>query len=232
MKLTETQIHKLYKFTREHFVAYYDVQTELVDHLANDIETIWVEKPQVSFEKARDLSFKKFGVFGFMDVIEQKQKAMHKKYWKILWRFTKEWFELPKIITTALVFLLFFSVLQSGFAYEILLGSFIALMAFELFLIIKKKKKKHEKKKQPQKRWLLQEMIGEATTGLSFITFVYVFNTISAFDIDFTVLATHWVVLIAAVTTLLCLLFYVATFVLPLKATELLEETYPEYKIS
>jgi len=151
MKLTETQIHKLYKFTREHFVVHYDVQTELVDHLANDIEDIWVEKPQLSFEKARDLSFKKFGVFGFMQVIEQQQKAMHKKYWKILWRFTKEWFELPKIITTAVVFLLFFSVLQSDFAYEILLGSFLFLMTFELFLIIKNKRKKKEKKQQPQK---------------------------------------------------------------------------------
>ena len=229
MKLTENQIHKLYKFTREHFVAYYDVQTELVDHLANDIEAIWATQPQVSFEKARDLSFKKFGVFGFMDVITEKQKAMHKKYWKILWRFTKEWFELPKILTTAVVFLLFFSVLQSGFAYEILLASFIALMAFELFYIIKYKKKK---KQQPQKRWLLQEMIGETRTGLSFLAFVHVFNTINAFDIDFTVLANHWIVLIAAGTTLMCILFYVATFVLPQKATELLEETYPEYKIS
>ncbi len=135
MKLTENQIEKLYKFTREHFVEHYDVQAELVDHLANDIENIWATQPQVSFEKARDLSFKKFGVFGFMDVITEKQKAMHKKYWKILWRFTKEWFELPKILTTAVVFLLFFSVLQSGFAYEILLASFIALMAFELFYV-------------------------------------------------------------------------------------------------
>lgn len=154
---------------------------------------------------------------------------MHKKYWKILWRFTKEWFELPKILTTAVVFLLFFSVLQSGFAYEILLASFIALMAFELFYIIKYKKKK---KQQPQKRWLLQEMIGETRTGLSFLAFVHVFNTINAFDIDFTALANHWIVLIAAGTTLMCILFYVATFVLPQKATELLEETYPEYKIS
>ncbi|MDC1464178.1 hypothetical protein N8387_00675 [Polaribacter sp.] len=34
MKLTETHIQELYKFTRKHFVEHYDVQTELVDHLA------------------------------------------------------------------------------------------------------------------------------------------------------------------------------------------------------
>ena len=41
MKLTEIQITNLYQFTRQHFVYHYDVQTELVDHLANDIEGIW-----------------------------------------------------------------------------------------------------------------------------------------------------------------------------------------------
>ena len=42
MKLTKEQIQQLYKFTRQHYVEYYDVQTELVDHLANDIEQIWI----------------------------------------------------------------------------------------------------------------------------------------------------------------------------------------------
>jgi len=55
MKLTSQQIQQLYKFTRQHYVEYYDVQTELVDHLANDIEQIWKEQPNLSFEKARDI---------------------------------------------------------------------------------------------------------------------------------------------------------------------------------
>ena len=59
MKLTNQHIEQLYKFTRQHYVEHYDVQTELVDHLANDIEQIWVDKPQLSFEQARDISFKK-----------------------------------------------------------------------------------------------------------------------------------------------------------------------------
>ena len=70
MKISENHIEQLYKFTREHFVYHYDVQTELVDHLANDIEQICEEQPQLTFEQAREVSFKKFGVFGFMDVVE------------------------------------------------------------------------------------------------------------------------------------------------------------------
>ena len=38
MQLTPAQIQKLYAFTIKHYVVHYDLQTELVDHLANGIE--------------------------------------------------------------------------------------------------------------------------------------------------------------------------------------------------
>ncbi len=37
MQLTKDQIQNLYKFTKQHYVEWYDLQSELVDHLANDI---------------------------------------------------------------------------------------------------------------------------------------------------------------------------------------------------
>ena len=40
MQLNESHIESLYQFTRDHFVEYYDLQTELVDHLANSIEAV------------------------------------------------------------------------------------------------------------------------------------------------------------------------------------------------
>ena len=104
MKLSATEIQSLYKFTRQHYVYHYDIQTELVDHLANDIEQIWATQPNLSFEEARDVSFKKFGIFGFMDVVEAKQKQMNKRYRKILWRFFKVWFTMPKLLLTIAIF--------------------------------------------------------------------------------------------------------------------------------
>lgn len=38
--LSKEDIQNLYTFTRQHYVEHYDLQTELVDHLANDIEII------------------------------------------------------------------------------------------------------------------------------------------------------------------------------------------------
>lgn len=226
--LTEENINQLYKFTRQHFVYHYDVQTELVDHLANDIEQIWVAQPHLTFKQARDVSFKKFGVFGFMDVVEQKQKAMYKRYWKILWRFVKEWFTFPKAVITSLLFMILFMILQNKYAFEILLISFLCLSVYDIFLLIKYRK---QRKKKPEKRWLLQDMIGETRSGFSFLTLVNIFNGINIFKLDFSTFPIYWIVLTSAISTLICIIFYVSYVVLPQKAEELLEETYPEYKM-
>ena len=86
-KIKTAQIEQLYSFTRQHFVEHYDLQTELVDHLANAIEAKWEQQPELDFETALQQEFKKFGVFGFMDVVEQRQGALTKKYYKIIWSY-------------------------------------------------------------------------------------------------------------------------------------------------
>ncbi len=44
--VNEKQIERLFQFTREHYVKHYDLQSELVDHLANAIEQRWEETPK------------------------------------------------------------------------------------------------------------------------------------------------------------------------------------------
>lgn len=226
MKLTENHIEELYKFTREHFVYHYDVQTELVDHLANDIEQIWVVQPKLSFEKARDISFKKFGVFGFMDVVEKKQKAMNKRYWKIIWRFVKEWFTMPKIITTGLIFMVFFTVLQSKYAEETIIVSIFILVIVDLYYFFKSRGKK---KQQKAKIFLLESMIGETRNGFSVLVFINIFNIINLSDVNFNTMSVYLLSLVAVFATLMCIVFYITAFVMPSKAEELLKEAYPEY---
>ena len=228
MKLTDVEIDRLYKFTREHFVYHYDVQTELVDHLANDIEQTWVAQPHLKFEKARDISFKKFGVFGFMDVVEKKQKAMNKHYWKILLRFVKEWFTLPKIIITVLIFMVFFTILQSTLAEEVLIASIFILVIVDLFFLFKNRRKK---KTPNEKTFLLESMIGETRNGFSVLVFVNIFNMINLSDVNFNTMSIYMLLLVAVFATLMCIVFYITAFVMPSKAEELLIEKYPEYKM-
>ena len=146
MELTQTNIKELYKFTRKHFVYHYDVQTELVDHLANDIEEIWVTQQHLSFQEARDKSFKKFGIFGFMDVVEKKQSQMTKKYFKIILRFVKEWFRLPKIVLTLALILGFYKLQDVESSYIIYVVVFFIIIGAQLvgiFINSRKLKKKY-----------------------------------------------------------------------------------------
>lgn len=231
MKLTETQIEALYKFTRQHYVYHYDLQTELVDHLANDIEQIWMAQPHLSFEEARDKSFKKFGIFGFMDVVEAKQKQMNKRYWQIIWRFAKEWFTIPKIIITICLFFIIYYILQIPKAeYFVLIILGLALL-FEMISVYKTKKLQKQKQHKNEKIFLLEAMIGTTKQFYISMTFVHLFNFFNLSNFKVYSWQNHWIFLTALILTFLAILFFITNYVIPQKAEELLQETYPEYKL-
>ena len=232
MKLTNIQIQELYKFTRKHFVEHYDVQTELVDHLANDIESIWQETPNLSFEEARDKSFKKFGIFGFMDVIEAKQKQMNRRYRKILWRFFKEWFTMPKLAVTLSLLMTIFFFLMLPYSKYILLGALLFLATFDLINRYRSRKNQQEKAHKKEKVFLLESMIGETRNNFTGVACLNVFNFINLSGVPFNTLENHWLLLLSFSATLLILLFYVTAYLIPQKAEELLIETYPEYRLA
>ncbi len=56
-KITEQEINQIFYFTKKHYVEFYDVQVELVDHLANAIEDQWKENSNISFEDALQIEF-------------------------------------------------------------------------------------------------------------------------------------------------------------------------------
>jgi hypothetical protein len=207
------------------------VQSELVDHLANDIEDIWQAQPNLSFQDARDTSFKKFGIFGFMDVIEAKQKQMNKRYRKILWRFFREWFTMPKLAVTSSTFLIIFFFFKLPHSKYILLGALLCLAIFDLTRQYRSRKKQQKKIKKKEKIFLLESMIGETRNGFSGVAFVNLFNFIHLSRVSFNSLENHWLLLLSLSVTLLILMFYVTAYLIPQKAEELLIETYPEYKM-
>ena len=229
MKLTNTQIQELYKFTRKHYVEHYDVQTELVDHLANDIEEIWVAQPLLSFEGARDKSFKKFGVFGFMNVVEAKQKQLSKRYNKIIWKFMKEWFSLPKIILTFAIFMLFYTLLSLQINEFYFLGIMMILAIIDVFLASKLTKRAKKRFLEKNKKFLLEEIIFRTGAFSSLLIFSNFFHFSSLID---EVTSVFGKVLIASLVTLAIIYSYISLIVIPEKAEELLEETYPEYKLA
>ena len=228
MELTKEQIQGLYKFTREHFVEHYDVQTELVDHLANDIEQIWKEKPQLTFREARDTSFKKFGVFGFMDVVEKRQTALGKKYNKLIWKHFKAFFTIPKIfLTITLVFGLFW-LFKLVFFYEIFTVAIIVIFFLTIVALIFERKKFKKRTKKTGKKWMFEEIIsGYGSFSAILMLPIHVFN---GFSNRIDTLPNDYVLFgISLILVALFLSSYIVIVIIPSKAEDYLKETYPEY---
>lgn len=64
-ELTPAQIAYLFSFCRKHFIPYYDLQIELVAHLAHAIEHLMGEQPQLEFEETLAAVYREFGATGF-----------------------------------------------------------------------------------------------------------------------------------------------------------------------
>ncbi len=101
--LTKEQIDTLYHFCRKHYVNHYDVQVELVDHLANAIEARMAEDKQLSFELALEKVYTGFGRMGFSQLVKSRSDALSAKFRKQRFSFFLSYFTWPKIGLTALV---------------------------------------------------------------------------------------------------------------------------------
>lgn len=226
MKLTLDQIQELYSFTRLHYVEHYDLQTELVDHISNGIEEQWQKNPQLSFKKALDKEFKKFGVFGFMDVIAQKQKLMKKRYWKLILRFYKEFLKLPTLAIILTVILCLFAIIRSiPIAYRgYTLQGVLFLTAITFFWYAVKNKRKYKSKNN--KRWLLEDVIFQWGDTLQIVLFFYYYP----FGVLTRTANVYIEFALVVCTVCAAVLGYIMVGIIPKKVELLLEETYPEYK--
>ena len=227
MKLNEQQINQLYLFTRQHFVEYYDLQTELVDHLANAIETQLQEFPNRTFDEALQIEFKKFGVFGFMEVVEKRQAALSKKYAKIIWSHFKNFFHLPQIIGTLSAVGILFYILKISFYSEIIVISLLILVLVFFFVeLVRNAKKMKKSNEKTGKKWLFKEILtgyGQ-TSGFMFLPLQTVYHFRSLFNDDLVLLCCSFLLVSLGIFQ------YIVLVIIPNKAEEYLKETYPEYQ--
>jgi hypothetical protein len=223
-KISTEEYEQLFAFIKKHYVEYYDLQCELADHLANAIEEQWQNNPNLSFDDALQQEFKKFGIFGFMGVVESRQAALSKRYNKLLWVYLREFFKLPKILLTLLFGFTVFKILEySKFTFMALL---LCLMIFSIAKIIVLQRHYSKKVKATGKRWMLEDIIKKGGTPLS-LYLCYVFLP-SDYPQEPTFLAMLYA---SAAFTVSFLYQYIAFFVIPSKAKQHLLKTYPEYNM-
>ena len=228
-KVNQNQTDRLYRFTREHFVEYYDVQTELVDHLASAIEEKWKINPELEFEEALQQEFKKFGVFGFLEVVEARQKAMTKTYWNLVLNEALTFLKLPKVLLVlGIVSFIFWSLTKLEFG-RIIIGSIVLLeMVLLFYQLIKLNCEKKKRAKMNKKIYLLEDMI----LNVGQIGAVSFFPGYSLIHFDKIFPVDIGSVIISLLIALSFVIHYVAVDVLPSKKEEILLKIYPELKLN
>ena len=142
-KLTPLQIGILFDLCNTHEMIYYDVQVEMVDHIATMIEERWKMNPENPFEEAVSSVLEQFGgEDGLWKITKSKEKALKRKYTRVQLKYIAEFFRLPKIILTFLITLTLFFIYKvfnnDTFVTECLQGIFVALI-FYWELIFQKK---------------------------------------------------------------------------------------------
>lgn len=231
MKLNKQQINQLYLFTRQHFVEWYDLQSELVDHLANSIEDRWKENPKLTFEEALDLEFKKFGIFGFMDVVDERRRFLSKKYSRIIWKHYKEFFRLPKIILTvsSMYFLYFLSEKLQDTQYLYL--SILAIIGIAFTIESRKIHKAQKlKEKETGKKWFFEQMVD------AFDVYPITLLPMQLINLSVTIGEEGWhrgiAIFGAILLVLFALLQYVHWKIVYPKIVQEMGSVYPEYEMS
>lgn len=110
MTLSNEQIQQLFLFTEKKFVRWYDLQVELVDHLAEKIEAQMEQDPTLSFERALGNVYAGFGIFGFAKIVREKEEALRKANNRLLWQEIGKQFTWPNLIRSFAILGLIFTV--------------------------------------------------------------------------------------------------------------------------
>ncbi|GAB3419500.1 hypothetical protein GCM10027516_15070 [Niabella aquatica] len=103
--LTIGQIQELEDLCYAEGIYFYDVRMEMTDHLAQGIEQKIAERPGLTFDEAMREAAQSLGVYGFHKIAGEKEaliaKALRKRQRILFW----EYFTLPKLLGSCLLFL-------------------------------------------------------------------------------------------------------------------------------
>lgn len=143
-QVTKKQIQALFDFTKSHRIRYYDLQSEVVDHLASAIEAKWADNPALPFQKALEEVYADFGIYGFGKLEQEKREILQTKIRRNIWKYVKSFLTPPKVLLTfTLIFLWYQCLCQIGSGIIMVNGTSFALgILFSILLYLKRRKEK------------------------------------------------------------------------------------------
>ena len=147
MTLTQEQIQVLFDFTKKKHVHFYDLQSEIVDHLAAAIEDKMDENNNISFEQALEEIYSGFGIFGFAHVVREKEKQIDKQATRMLWKEIVSLFTWPHLLCSMLVLVSLYTLTLLFTIKTILISTLLIsliLLPIYLWKLFKERKPKRD----------------------------------------------------------------------------------------
>jgi hypothetical protein len=230
-KITAEESEKLFQFCRQHFVYHYDLQIELVDHLASAIEEQWEINPAFTFEEGLFKSFRKFGITGFSKIKEQKRKELARRYNRKLMGYLLEFFGWPKVLLTLALTFAFYTLLKIvNNDMRVIVPYFGILMLFIIYYYYNIFPKRFKIDKIKGKNFLILETLQSA----QFITLIafqvpmqvpnfYNITHASSMQNNFAIFAISFFIV------LFTLALFGQMFYLPQKIKEDFNQQFPEF---
>jgi len=133
-KLTPEEIEYLFTFVEQSDVKEYEIQAELVDHLASSIEIQLKQNTSTSFHEALNITYNDFGTNGFNVIVKTKRRMFRHKYNILFLKYLATYFQLPRIILTIALTISLFSVFRYFDESQSLLKSIGAIAIFLNFV--------------------------------------------------------------------------------------------------
>jgi hypothetical protein len=134
MELQKEQVDVLFSFTKKKLVHWYDLQVELVDHLASRIEEEMEKEPKLDFDKALQKVYKGFGIFGFAHIVQEKQAQLERSSRRLWWSAFRSFFAWPKILLIAATVFMLWQAKQHLHPLVVLVSCVLAYLASEIQL--------------------------------------------------------------------------------------------------
>jgi len=219
-KITHEEIKLLDEFCRKKDVIYVDLRLEMIDHLADSIEELWLENPQLSFPKALQTVYKRFGIFGFLDVVGEHQNKMTKRYLHLFWKTILDVIAWPRIVGFVLFTLaLYQSMVQFYSMRQVGLGMLVLVSVVGIFYNVKQYL--HNKKILENEFTVLMRspILGIIWSGYILLQIIPRPNIWSADKLD-----SSWAPLAITIFVVGSIIFFLASFIIQYKTQDELVE--------
>lgn len=111
-ELTTEQINRLYRYVNDKGVEYFDIQIELVDHIASIIEERWNNYSEQSVDETLNGVLVAFEKYGFKRLVREKERQVARQYRRYFWQNFKSFFSWPKVLFAAVLTWVLFEFIQ------------------------------------------------------------------------------------------------------------------------